>query len=95
MSMTESKAPTKGKTTRPAKTTKKSALSEKIEAALAKAVRKTATLGQLVLTDLNVRKKKILAGIDRGAGRRHPFSRSADESGRVRDGGWPLRRCRR
>lgn len=58
MSMTESKAPTKGKTTRPAKTTKKSALSEKIEAALAKAVRKTATLGQLVLTDLNVRKKK-------------------------------------
>ncbi|MGP2990122.1 ParB/RepB/Spo0J family partition protein [Serratia marcescens] len=58
MSMTESKAPTKGKTTRPAKTTKKNALSEKIEAALAKAVRKTATLGQLVLTDLNVRKKK-------------------------------------
>ncbi|MBH2655709.1 ParB N-terminal domain-containing protein [Serratia ureilytica] len=56
--MTESKAPTKGKTTRPAKTTKKNALSEKIEAALAKAVRKTATLGQLVLTDLNVRKKK-------------------------------------
>lgn len=59
MSMTESKAPTKGKTTRPAKsTTKKIALTEKIEAALAKAVRKTATLGQLVLTDLNVRKKK-------------------------------------
>ncbi|EPN2807037.1 ParB/RepB/Spo0J family partition protein [Serratia marcescens] len=58
MSTTESKAPTKGKTTRPAKTTKKNALSEKIEAALAKAVRKTATLGQLVLTDLNVRKKK-------------------------------------
>ncbi|MEN4247604.1 ParB N-terminal domain-containing protein [Serratia marcescens] len=59
MSMTESKAPTKGKTTRPAKsTTKKNALAEKIEAALAKAVRKTATLGQLVLTDLNVRKKK-------------------------------------
>ncbi len=58
MSMTESKAPTKGKTTRPAKTTKKNALTEKIEAALAKAVRKTATLGQLVLTDLNVRKKK-------------------------------------
>ncbi|MBO1811288.1 ParB N-terminal domain-containing protein [Serratia ureilytica] len=56
--MTESKAPTKGKTTRPAKTTKKNALAEKIEAALAKAVRKTATLGQLVLTDLNVRKKK-------------------------------------
>jgi ParB family transcriptional regulator, chromosome partitioning protein len=54
MSMTESKAPTKGKTTRPAKsTTKKNALTEKIEAALAKAVRKTATLGQLVLTDLN------------------------------------------
>ena len=58
MSMTEYKAPTKGKTTRPAKTTKKNALSEKIEAALVKAVRKTATLGQLVLTDLNVRKKK-------------------------------------
>ncbi|MEX3098804.1 ParB/RepB/Spo0J family partition protein [Serratia ureilytica] len=58
MSTTESKAPTKGKTTRPAKTTKKNALTEKIEAALAKAVRKTATLGQLVLTDLNVRKKK-------------------------------------
>lgn len=58
MSMTESKAPTKGKTTRLAKTTKKNALTEKIEAALAKAVRKTATLGQLVLTDLNVRKKK-------------------------------------
>ncbi|HGM4923518.1 TPA: ParB/Srx family N-terminal domain-containing protein [Serratia marcescens] len=58
MSMTESKAPTKGKTTRPVKTTKKNALVEKIEAALAKAVRKTATLGQLVLTDLNVRKKK-------------------------------------
>ncbi|WP_439070417.1 ParB/RepB/Spo0J family partition protein (plasmid) [Serratia nevei] len=58
MSMTESKAPTKGKTTRPAKTTTKNALAEKIEAALAKAVRKTATLGQLVLTDLNVRKKK-------------------------------------
>ncbi|MEL5616200.1 ParB/RepB/Spo0J family partition protein [Serratia marcescens] len=58
MSITESKAPTKGKTTRPAKTTKKNALTEKIEAALAKAVRKTATLGQLVLTDLNVRKKK-------------------------------------
>lgn len=58
MSMTESKAPAKGKTTRPAKTTKKNALTEKIEAALAKAVRKTATLGQLVLTDLNVRKKK-------------------------------------
>lgn len=58
MSMTESKAPTKGKTTRPAKTTKKNALTEKIEAALAKAVRKTAKLGQLVLTDLNVRKKK-------------------------------------
>lgn len=59
MSMTESKAPTKGKTTRPAKSTaKKNALTEKIEAALAKAVRKTATLGQLVLTDLNVRKKK-------------------------------------
>ncbi|HAV2138797.1 TPA: ParB N-terminal domain-containing protein [Serratia marcescens] len=57
--MTESKAPTKGKTTRPAKSTiKKNALAEKIEAALAKAVRKTATLGQLVLTDLNVRKKK-------------------------------------
>ncbi|MBH3259216.1 ParB N-terminal domain-containing protein [Serratia marcescens] len=56
--MTESKAPTKGKTTRPAKTTTKNALAEKIEAALAKAVRKTATLGQLVLTDLNVRKKK-------------------------------------
>ena len=33
-------------------------LAEKIEAALAKAVRKTATLGQMVLTDLNVRKKK-------------------------------------
>ncbi|HGE8284096.1 TPA: ParB/RepB/Spo0J family partition protein [Serratia marcescens] len=58
MSMTESKAPTKGKTTRLAKTTKKNALTEKIEAALAKAERKTATLGQLVLTDLNVRKKK-------------------------------------
>jgi len=58
MSMTESKAPAKSKTTRPAKTTKKNALTEKIEAALAKAVRKTATLGQLVLTDLNVRKKK-------------------------------------
>ena len=58
MSMTESKAPTKGKTTRPAKTSKKNALAEKIEAALAKAVRKTATLGQMVLTDLNVRKKK-------------------------------------
>lgn len=58
MSTTESKASTKSKTTRPAKTTKKNALSEKIEAALAKAVRKTATLGQLVLTDLNVRKKK-------------------------------------
>ncbi|MDM1819144.1 ParB N-terminal domain-containing protein (plasmid) [Serratia marcescens] len=58
MSMTESKAPAKSKTTRPAKTTKKNALAEKIEAALAKAVRKTATLGQLVLTDLNVRKKK-------------------------------------
>ncbi|WIF09096.1 hypothetical protein QEP77_25570 (plasmid) [Serratia sp. B1] len=58
MSMTESKAPTKGKTTRPAKSTiKKNALAEKIEAALAKAVRKTATLGLLVLTDLNVRKK--------------------------------------
>ncbi|EMF07186.1 ParB/RepB/Spo0J family partition protein [Serratia marcescens] len=56
--MTESKAPTKGKTTRPAKTTKKNVLAEKIEAALAKAVRKTATLGQLVLADLNVRKKK-------------------------------------
>lgn len=40
MSMTESKAPTKGKTTRPAKTTKKNALAEKIEAALAKTVRK-------------------------------------------------------
>lgn len=58
MSMTESKAPVKSKTTRPAKTTKKNTLAEKIEAALAKAVRKTATLGQLVLTDLNVRKKK-------------------------------------
>lgn len=58
MSMTESKAPAKSKTTRPAKTTKKNALTEKIEAALAKAVRKTAKLGQLVLTDLNVRKKK-------------------------------------
>ncbi len=58
MSVTESKAPAKSKTTRPAKTTKKYALTEKIEAALAKAVRKTATLGQLVLTDLNVRRKK-------------------------------------
>ncbi|EMH7336612.1 ParB/RepB/Spo0J family partition protein [Serratia ureilytica] len=58
MSMTESKAPAKSKTTRPAKTTTKNALAEKIEAALAKAVRKTATLGLLVLTDLNVRKKK-------------------------------------
>lgn len=58
MSMTESKAPAKGKTTRPAKSSKKNDLAGKIEAALAKAVRKTATLGQLVLTDLNVRKKK-------------------------------------
>ncbi|APS37018.1 MULTISPECIES: ParB/RepB/Spo0J family partition protein [Serratia] len=59
MSNIESTLPAKGKTTRPAKsTTKKNALAEKIEAALAKAVRKTATLGQLVLTDLNVRKKK-------------------------------------
>lgn len=41
MSMTESKAPTKSKTTRPAKSTKKNVLAEKIEAALAKAVRKT------------------------------------------------------
>ncbi len=59
MSNIESTLPAKGKTTRPAKSTaKKNALAEKIEAALAKAVRKTATLGQLVLTDLNVRKKK-------------------------------------
>lgn len=58
MSMTESKAPAKGKTTRPAKTSKKNAVAEKIDAALAKAERKTVTLGQLVLTDLNVRKKK-------------------------------------
>ncbi|MFI7974390.1 ParB/RepB/Spo0J family partition protein [Serratia marcescens] len=59
MSNIESNLPAKGKTTRPAKSTaKKNALAEKIEAALAKAVRKTATLGQLVLTDLNVRKKK-------------------------------------
>lgn len=58
MSMTESKVPAKGKTTRPAKTTKKNAVAEKIESALAQAVRKTVTLGQLVLTDLNVRKKK-------------------------------------
>ncbi|MGH5917477.1 ParB/Srx family N-terminal domain-containing protein, partial [Serratia marcescens] len=59
MSNIESTLPVKGKTTRPAKSTaKKNALAEKIEAALAKAVRKTATLGQLVLTDLNVRKKK-------------------------------------
>ncbi len=59
MSNIESTLPAKGKTTRPAKSTaKKNPLAEKIEAALAKAVRKTATLGQLVLTDLNVRKKK-------------------------------------
>ncbi|MGS4293559.1 ParB/RepB/Spo0J family partition protein [Serratia marcescens] len=59
MSNIESTLPAKGKTTRPAKSTaKKNALTEKIEAALAKAIRKTATLGQLVLTDLNVRKKK-------------------------------------
>ncbi|CAK6500805.1 MULTISPECIES: ParB/RepB/Spo0J family partition protein [Serratia] len=59
MSNIESTLPVKGKTTRPAKSTaKKNALAEKIEAALAKAIRKTATLGQLVLTDLNVRKKK-------------------------------------
>ncbi len=59
MSNIESTLPAKGKTTRPAKpTAKKNPLAEKIEAALAKAVRKTATLGQLVLTDLNVRKKK-------------------------------------
>ena len=59
MSDIESTLPAKGKTTRPAKSTaKNNALAEKIEAALAKAVRKTATLGQLVLTDLNVRKKK-------------------------------------
>ncbi|WP_273974776.1 MULTISPECIES: ParB/RepB/Spo0J family partition protein [Serratia] len=58
MSSIESTVPAKGKTTRPAKSSKKNALAEKIEAALAKAVRKTATLGQLVLTDLNVRKKK-------------------------------------
>ncbi len=58
MSNIESTVPAKGKTTRPAKSSKKNALAEKIEAALAKAVRKTATLGQLVLTDLNVRKKK-------------------------------------
>ncbi|WP_273830936.1 ParB N-terminal domain-containing protein [Serratia bockelmannii] len=59
MSNIESTLPAKGKTTRPAKSTaKKNALAEKIEAALAKAVRKAATLGQLVLTDLNVRKKK-------------------------------------
>ncbi|WP_439041109.1 ParB/RepB/Spo0J family partition protein [Serratia bockelmannii] len=59
MSNIESTLPAKGKTTRPAKSTaKKIPLAEKIEAALAKAVRKTATLGQLVLTDLNVRKKK-------------------------------------
>ncbi|MGG4577757.1 ParB/RepB/Spo0J family partition protein [Serratia marcescens] len=59
MSNIESTLPAKGKTTRPAKSTaKKIPLAEKIEAALAKAVRKTATLGQLVLTDLNVRKNK-------------------------------------
>ncbi|CAI1184721.1 plasmid partitioning protein [Serratia entomophila] len=58
MSNIESTVPAKGKTTRPAKSSKKNALAEKIEAALAKAVRKTATLGQMVLTDLNVRKKK-------------------------------------
>lgn len=59
MSNIESTLPAKGKTTRPAKSTaKKNPLAEKIEAALAKAIRKTATLGQLVLTDLNVRKKK-------------------------------------
>ena len=61
MSNIESTLPVKGKTTRPAKSTaKKNPLAEKIEAALAKAVRKTATLGQLVMTDLNVRKKKSL-----------------------------------
>ncbi|WP_242526852.1 hypothetical protein [Serratia ureilytica] len=67
MSNIESTLPAKGKTTRPAKSTaKKTPLAEKIEAALAKAVRKTAMLGQLVLTDLNVRKKKSSQTSSRG-----------------------------
>ncbi len=59
MSTIESKAPATAKATRTAKSaTKKSVVAENIEAALAKAVRKTATLGQLELDGLNVRKKK-------------------------------------
>jgi ParB family chromosome partitioning protein len=58
MSNIESTVTAKSKTTRPAKSSKKNVLAEKIEAALAKTVRKTATLGQQVLTDLNVRKKR-------------------------------------
>ncbi|CAI2155314.1 ParB/RepB/Spo0J family partition protein [Serratia entomophila] len=59
MSTIESKTPATAKATRTAKSaTKKSIVAENIEAALAKAVRKTATLGQLELDGLNVRKKK-------------------------------------
>jgi ParB family chromosome partitioning protein len=59
MSTIESKTPATAKATRTAKSaTKKSVVAENIEAALAKAVRKTATLGQLELDGLNVRKKK-------------------------------------
>ncbi|NBJ34246.1 ParB N-terminal domain-containing protein [Serratia fonticola] len=59
MSNIESKAPATAKATRPAKSaTKKSVVAENIDAALAKAVRKTVTLGRLELDGLNVRKKK-------------------------------------
>lgn len=58
MSNTNTKTPAKGKSTRPAKSATKNAITESIEAALAKAIRKTVTLGQLALTELNARKKK-------------------------------------
>lgn len=53
MSTITNKSPAKTKST-----AKKNKAVEQINAALAIATRKTATLGQLVLTDLNVRKKK-------------------------------------
>lgn len=62
MSDIDTKAPAKPKSTAkksPAKAASaKTAAAKFVEAALDKAERKTATLGQLVLTDLNVRKKK-------------------------------------
>nr|WP_254170359.1 hypothetical protein [Serratia marcescens]SAY46417.1 Uncharacterised protein [Serratia marcescens] len=59
MSMTESKAPTKGKTNPSGQNhQEKRAYGKKSRRRLPRPVRKTATLGQLVLTDLNVRKKK-------------------------------------